>query len=273
MLFTIHKIESKSILTKCNINGIDYALNPYIGCLHGCRYCYADFMRRFTGHREPWGKFLDVKINAPLLLEKELMKKKSGVVAIGTVTDAYQPVELQYKLTRKCLIKLLDSTMSISILTKSANILRDKDILVKFKNIEVGFTVTLLDEGIKKLFEPLSSSSKERLRACGELSALGITTWIFFGPVLPYFGDSESHIRALLTYAKKSGAKYVLVDVLNPYPSVWARIISLIQKNFSPRILDKYLYYYEHKFLYRKELKHKILKINAKVQIPVRFAF
>ncbi len=102
----IKKIQSKTILTKSNIPGVDYCINPYVGCSHGCVYCYASFMRRFTGHaNEEWGKFIDIKINAPQVLEKEMIKNpKKGIVLLGSVTDAYQPIERKYKLTRQVLI-------------------------------------------------------------------------------------------------------------------------------------------------------------------------
>ncbi|HUL31180.1 MAG TPA: radical SAM protein, partial [Thermodesulfobacteriota bacterium] len=88
----IKEIFAKTILTKTAIPGFDYCINPYVGCGHGCRYCYASFMKRFSGHLEPWGEFIDVKVNAPTLLRKQLKRPKHGVVALSTVTDPYQPI-------------------------------------------------------------------------------------------------------------------------------------------------------------------------------------
>jgi len=89
----IKEINVKTALTKTGIQGFDYCLNPYVGCGHACRYCYASFMKRFTGHIEPWGDFVDVKINAPQVLRKQLQRAKPGSVLISTVTDPYQPLE------------------------------------------------------------------------------------------------------------------------------------------------------------------------------------
>ena len=142
MSFIVREIKAKSVLTKSGIPGIDYCINPYVGCFHGCRYCYATFMKRFTGHQEPWGSFVDVKVNAPAILPKQLARARRGNVLISSVTDGYQPIESKYKLTRQCLEVLLEYQFPVDILTKSPLVLRDMDIMEKFKEIEVGLTIT-----------------------------------------------------------------------------------------------------------------------------------
>ncbi len=97
----IRETQAKTILSVSKIH--DYALNPYTGCEHACSYCYARFMKRYTGHKEPWGEFVDAKINAPDLLAVEIGKKKRGSVWVSGVCDPYQPVEGRYRLTRMCL--------------------------------------------------------------------------------------------------------------------------------------------------------------------------
>ena len=99
----VREIECQSILTKSGIEVVDYALNPYVGCGHGCVYCYARFMKRFTGHKEEWGEFVDVKINAAEVLARQMRRAKRGNIAFGTVTDPYQPLERKYEITRACL--------------------------------------------------------------------------------------------------------------------------------------------------------------------------
>src|SRR3972149_9738911 len=101
MSLIIREIKAKSILTKSGIPDVDYCVNPYIGCSHGCRYCYATFMKRYSGHTQEWGSFVDVKINAPEILRKQLKRAKRGRILISSVTDAYQPIESKYKLTRQ----------------------------------------------------------------------------------------------------------------------------------------------------------------------------
>jgi pyruvate-formate lyase-activating enzyme len=110
-LLKIREIFAKNVLTKTGIEGYDYCINPYVGCAHGCRYCYATFMKRFTGHAgEKWGSFLDVRVNMPEVLRKELRKKHTGTVLFGSVTDAYNPMEKRYEITRKCLEAIAAST-------------------------------------------------------------------------------------------------------------------------------------------------------------------
>jgi DNA repair photolyase len=181
----VKEIFAKSILTKTGISGFDYCINPYVGCGHGCRYCYASFMKRFTGHLEPWGGFIDVKVNAHHLLRKQLKRAKQGVVAFGTVTDPYQPIEKRYQLTRKCLEALLDAQLSVNLLTRSPLCLRDIDLFKQFKSIEIGLSITTHDEGIRKIFEPCSPSVLSRVKALKALHHEKIHTYAFIGPMLP----------------------------------------------------------------------------------------
>jgi DNA repair photolyase len=182
----IKEIFAKSILSKSQIQ--DYAVNPYVGCSHSCRYCYAAFMRRFTGHKEKWGEFVDVKVNAPELLAREIKKKPMGRVWISGVCDPYQEVEKRYKLTAKCLEILSELQWPITIQTKSSLVLRDIEILEKFKDIEVGFSITTADEKIREIFEPGASPIKERIRALDVLHSRGISTFVMIAPILPRVG-------------------------------------------------------------------------------------
>lgn len=181
----IREIFSKAILTKTGIASFDYCINPYVGCGHGCRYCYASFMKRFTGHLEPWGEFVDVKVNAPQVLKRQLKRAKPGVVALSTVTDPYQPLEKKYQLTRRCLEALLDHQFSVNILTRSPLCLRDIDLYKQFKEIEIGLSITTDDERIKRIFEPHSPPIDARIEALRTLRQEKISTYAFVGPMLP----------------------------------------------------------------------------------------
>jgi DNA repair photolyase len=181
----IKEIFAKTILSKTAISSFDYCINPYVGCGHGCRYCYASFMKRFTGHLEPWGEFIDVKVNAPYLLRKQLMRAKWGMVALSTVTDPYQPIEKKYQLTRKCLEALLETQFSVNLLTRSSLCLRDMDLFKQFKNIDVGLSITTHDERIRRMFEPNSPSIHSRVNTLRALRQVKIQTYAFIGPMLP----------------------------------------------------------------------------------------
>src|SRR5574340_406657 len=208
----VTEIKAKAILSKSQV--YDYALNAYVGCQHACVYCYARFMKRFTGHTEAWGDFVDVKINAPELLAKEIKKKKVGRVWVSGVCDAYQPLEKRYKLTRRCLEILVENNWPFTVQTKSDLVLRDIDIIKKAKDAEVCFTITTLDEKIRKIFEPGAPPSAKRVEALGILHAAGIRTSVMVAPLLP---GAEG-----LPAALKGKADSALVDRLNYHYADWA---------------------------------------------------
>lgn len=269
---TIHEISCRSILNKSGISAIDYTINPYTGCEHGCRYCYAVFMKKFSGHKEEWGSFVDVKINAPEVLRKQLRNAKPGLISFSTVTDPYQPLEERYEITRKCLKELIDYDFPVSILTKSKLVLRDIDLLKELKEIDVGFSIGLIDEKVKMIFEPKSSSSKERLDALHGLAKEGIKTWVFFSPVLPYFSDRTEIIDELFLKVSQAGVDYILVDTLQLYPKVWNEVKRLLQR-FYPEVLPQYKHYLIHKDSYKEEMKAKVLTIAKKYNFTCKFTF
>lgn len=179
----IKEIRSKTILSPSKV--YPYVINPYTGCQHNCLYCYAHFMKRFSGHKEPWGQFVDVKLNAAELLLREIGGKKRGKVWISGVCDPYQPLEAKYKLTRQCLQILAQNNWPVIIQTRSPLVLRDLDILQKGADFEVGLSITTADEGIRKLFEPSAPPIGARVRALDELHRAGIRTYVMIAPILP----------------------------------------------------------------------------------------
>lgn len=235
----VQSIECKSVLTKSGITGVDYALNPYVGCAHGCVYCYAVFMKRFTGHEEEWGTFVDIKINAPHVLARQLKRAKPGNISFGTVTDAYQPLEREYGVTRACLEALLEQPHPTSILTKSALVLRDLDLISKLKDVEVAFTITTLDEEVRRRFEPGASTIAARLKALRAVSEAGIPNWAFCGPLLPGINDDETSLDRLFAELKRAGVGYVLVDSLNLRGAVWGRL-SRVLRAYYPHLIEAY---------------------------------
>ncbi len=203
----VAEVRAKSILNKSKI--YDYCVNAYTGCALNCRYCYAKlFMRRYSGHPEPWGEFVDVKVNAAELLEKQVRKARKGVVWLSSVCDAYQPLEAEYKLTRRCLEILAAADFPVQVQSKSTLLLRDIDVFRRFREIDVGFTIATDDDRTAKLFEPGASPVFERIRALGELKKAGIRTFVFVGPILP--GNPEALVAAL-----EGKADRVLVDRMN----------------------------------------------------------
>ncbi len=203
----VREICAKSILNKSKI--FDYCLNPYTGCQTNCRYCYARlFMPRYSGHKEPWGEFVDVKVNAVDLLRRQLERAKKGTVWISSVCDPYQPLESKYGLTRGCLEELLKKQFPVNIQTKSKLVLRDLDLFQQFEAIDVGFTIATDDEKIAKLFEPQASPVVERIKALETIHEAGIRTFVFIGPLLP--GNPEKLIESLA-----GKVDYVYIDRMN----------------------------------------------------------
>ena len=233
----IIEIECKSLLNKSGL--ADYAVNCYAGCEHGCRYCYARFVTRFSHPGEPWGSFVDVKVNAPGVLAREVKRKKVGRVFISSVCDGWQPVEDNYRLTRQCLEILLSHGFPVSILTKNALAQRDLDLLKSKDSVELGATITTLDENLSRLFEPRSSLPEERLALLQEAKSRGIDTYVFLGPLLPYLSDDEASILKLLKAVKEVGADYFYVDRLNLRFGVWKALLSLLQEHF-PHLTEDY---------------------------------
>lgn len=210
----IKEILAKSALNPSKIH--DYCVNPYTGCEVRCAYCYAAlFMRRYSGHAEAWGDFVDVKVNAPELLRRRLPRARRGTVWVSSVCDPYQPVERSYGLTRRCLEELLRWQMPVEIQTKSVLALRDLDLFVRFRDLSVGFTIATDSDNTARLFEPGASPVSERAEALAELRARGVKTFAFAGPLLP--GDPE-RLAGLLA----RGAARVLIDRLNYTPAVKA---------------------------------------------------
>ncbi len=201
----IKEISAKSVLSKSQV--YDYVVNPYVGCSHSCRYCYAAFMKRFTGHKEKWGEFVDVKVNAPEVLAKEIKKRRMGRVWVSGVCDPYQASEKKYELTRRCLQVLLEHQWPVTVQTKSSLVLRDIDLLAEFDDAEVGFSITTADEKIRKLFEPGAPPVRKRIHALDAIHAREIRTFAMIAPILP---GAEGLIEQL-----PGKVDHILIDRLN----------------------------------------------------------
>ena len=178
----VKEIDVNDYLTKSNLPASDYVINPYIGCTHGCKYCYASFMKRFTGHTEEWGEFIDIKKCNKRIDLKKINKKN---VFLSSVTDPYNQYEQKYKLTRNILEQLINSDCNLSISTKSKLILRDLDLLKQIKNLTVSMSINTLDEKFRSDMDK-ASTIKERLDTLKVLHKNGIYTILFMSPIFPH---------------------------------------------------------------------------------------
>jgi DNA repair photolyase len=207
----VKEVCAKTILSNSRV--LDYTINPYIGCEHGCTYCYARFIKRFTGHREEWGRFVDVKINAPSLLQHEIRKKRIGRVWISGLADPYQPLEKKYEVTRGCLEILSRHGWPVTIQTKSPLVLRDIELLRKFNGLEVTFSIATVDEEIKQLFEPNSPNLRARFETLEKLHSDRIKTSAMIAPLLP---RAEGLVEQL-----RGRVDHVLIDRMNYHYADW----------------------------------------------------
>lgn len=246
MTLKINQIQAKSIFIKSGLPGSDYVINPYNGCLFGCMYCYAAQIAKWKHPDEEWGTYLDVKINAPNLLEEELEKlqkklhtKNFGSVFFSSVTDPYVGLEAKYQLTRKCLQVLADFGYegSISIQTKSPLVTKDIDVLKKLRKITVGFTVTTLDDKVARFLEVKAPAISDRLKALKQLYEEGIPTYAFIGPILPYFTARKDKLNELLDKLGEVGVKEVWFEHINLNGPIKARLYDYLQKESPDLIL------------------------------------
>ena len=231
------------------IPGMDYALNPYTGCSHGCSYCYASFMNRFTGRRESWGSYVDVKVNAADRLRAQLRRPRQGTVLISSVTDPYQPIEAQFGITRSCLLLLTCANLHVSILTKSDLVCRDIHILKDLPSLEVGLTITTPSDALSRLLEEGAPPTSVRLGALAALAAAGLEPWVFVAPLGPYTYPSEA--EALFKMIVDAGASSILVDGFNFYPAAVGRVAERLRGD---RRGKRFAWAIAHREAYRRAL-------------------
>ena len=260
---TIKEVSTNDYITKSNLPFCDYVINPYVGCAHSCKYCYASFMKRFTGHTEEWGTFLDVK-----RCDKPLGKKKltGKVVFLSSVTDPYNPLEKQYEVTRNLLKQLQNIDCILNISTKSSLILRDIDLLKKQKHLLVDMSLNTLDDNFRKAMD-CAASVEERLQTLRELHENGIYTMLFISPMFPCITDYRELIEATKDFVQE-----YWFENLNLRGNYKKTILDYIHANY-PQYDELYhTIYQEGNTLFWQELekdfiayceKHSIKYVNA----------
>lgn len=231
----IKEINAKNVITKTDIPVCDYAVNPYVGCTHGCKYCYASFMKRFTNHPEPWGEFLDVKYWPEIRKPEKYAGKE---LFFGTVTDPYNPQEEQYRRTRSLLEQLQGSGVKITIQTKSDLVLRDIDLLRSFSDIRVGFSINTLDEAFRADMDK-AVSIERRLATMKALHEAGIRTTCFISPIFPALTDVPAIIDRV-----KGQCQLVWLENLNLRGSYKTVILDYIKEKY-PRLFPLYREIYQ----------------------------
>ena len=231
----IRDVETKNIMTKSSLPVGGYSVNPYVGCTHGCRYCYASFMKRFTGHTEPWGTFLDVK-HWPEI--KNPRKYRGQRVVIGSVTDGYLPQEEQFQNTRKLLEQLRGSGAEILICTKSDLVVRDIDLLKQLGKVTVSWSINTLDEAFHQDMDK-AVSIERRLAAMKTVYEAGIRTVCFISPVFPGITDFTA-----IFHRVKDQCDLVWLENLNLRGGFKQDILDYIQEKY-PDLVPLYRAIYQ----------------------------
>lgn len=249
----IQEIQVKSIMTKTNLPVGDYSVNPYTGCTHACKYCYAEFMKRFSNHSEPWGEFLDVK-QWPEIKHPEKYNGKE--IFIGSVTDPYNPQEEIYKRTRALLEQLRGSHAKISIATKSDLVLRDLELIKEFPNARVSWSVNTLDEDFHKDMDQ-AVSIERRLDAMETFHKAGIRTACFISPIFPGITDVKEII-----HRAKDQCNWIWLENLNLRGRYKTIIMNYIQEKY-PDTFPLYQEIYDYKNRSYWEALDKDLKAYA----------
>lgn len=250
----INEVECKSLITKSKLPDADYVINPYIGCNHGCVYCYAQFMTRFSGHSgEVWGSFIDVKRNGKI---KGTFDDKT--ILIGSVTDPYNPYEKKYTNTRNILQNLveLNSKANIEILTKSPLVLRDIDLLKQLSDIKVGISLSTCDKNFANLTEPYAASPDQRINTIHELKKSNIPVYLFISPIFPYLSDWKNVVAATDGSVDK-----VCFENLNLRANYRTTVLQIIREHHS-NVYPQFVELYSDKYANKKYWENMSAEIH-----------
>lgn len=250
------EVQASSILTPQKVGSLSgnyqYSLNPYAGCAFSCSYCYVPkFPNKRHNDFNEWGKWLEVKINAPELLRKERVKVFGSSIFFSSATDPYQYAELKYRLSRKCLKELLlYKPKKVTLHTRSNLILEDIDLLKKFgRRLSVGISITTNREDIRRLFEPRAPSIARRIQTLKKLSSEGIKVYASLAPLLPC--DSEK-----------------LVELIRPYTDkFWIEELKYQEVNTRKQLLEDYAFFFEknHYLEVQKEISKRFTETGVAI--------
>ena len=213
----IREYTASSALNRSGMKELEYTLNPYSGCFHGCVYCYAIDLTSKKEAADNWGEVIYVKTNLLELLKKEVIGKKRGMVGVSSVTDPYQAVESKYRLTRDAVSILLKNGFRVTVQTKSPLVARDVDLFSKYRETcDVGMTITTMDSKVALSMEPHAPSPVSRGMALKKMSESGVKLWIFAGPIIRGINDSREGIEKIFNLASEAGAR-IIYDTYVPY--------------------------------------------------------
>jgi DNA repair photolyase len=274
------EVQCRSALNSVKGMPFKWTLNPYRGCTHGCHYCYA---RRYhaqfeLGADDEFASVILVKVNLVEVLRRELKKSSwnGELVAVGTATDCYQPIEGSYKLTRGALEVLAEFRNPTSIVTKGPMIVRDKDVLMNLSartDCSVCISVPCVDEDVWRALEPGTSHPMQRLRAVRELADAGIHAGVLMAPIVPGISSKPALLERTLKAAVEHGARFVGSNVMHLEGGTRDHFMRWLEAE-RPDLMDGYRQLYATKYAptaYREKVHSVIRNAKGKMQIGSRY--
>jgi DNA repair photolyase len=240
----------RTALNRVKGMGFAWSLNPYMGCVHRCTFCYVRAFERRADRPsdDRYGTSIRVKTNVAEVLRKELGRSswEGESVAIGAATDPYQPAEGRYRLTRGCLQALADFSNPFQLITRGPMIVRDVDVLAEAArraNVGITFSIPTLDEEVWRKTEPSTAHPRQRLRALTTLVDAGIKVGVGMAPILPGISDRPEQLREVVKAARAAGATGVWTNILNLRPGTREHFLEHLAEDF-PGQLPRYLELY-----------------------------
>lgn len=250
----IIEAPAKSVLNRVTGMPFEWSINPYRGCYHQCVFCYARRTHSFLEEDgvDRWGSRIFVKTNAPAVLRTELAKRSwtHEQVAIGTVTDPYQPLEGRYRLTRGILEALRDYDTPASLITRSPLVIRDIDVLAQLARIagaSVSISIATMDQQLAREIEPTVAPPRKRLFAVEKLAQAGIRVNVALAPILPHITDSPENIEAVVQAARSAGAASIWHNTLHLHEVTRDAFFGYL-KSKRPELIAEYASSYRGKY-------------------------
>jgi DNA repair photolyase len=273
------EITCRSALNPVKGMPFDWTLNPYRGCTHGCHYCYA---RRYHSQFElnaddEFASVILVKTNFVEVLARQLARPswKGEYIAVGTATDCYQPIEGQYKLTRRSIEALLRARNPMGVITKGPMIVRDRDLLADLSRVAsctVYISVPTVDEDAWRQLEPGTAHPMQRLRAVRELVDAGINAGVLMNPIVPGFSSSRDKMERTVKAIADHGARFLGTNVMFLEDGTRTHFMSFIEREF-PSMLPRFEKLYEKKYApsdYRKQVQGMVRVLQDRYGLNTR---
>jgi DNA repair photolyase len=241
----------RSALNRVKGMMFEWSLNPYMGCVHRCTFCYvrAFEQRADRPSDDRYGTSIRVKVNVVEVLRKELARRswQGDTVAVGAATDPYQPAEGKYRLTRGCLGVFAEASNPFSLITRGPMIVRDLDVLTEAARrakVSITFSIPTLDDEVWQKTEPSTAHPRQRLRAVKELVDAGIKVGVGMAPILPGISDKPEQLREVVKAAREAGATGVWTNLLFLRPGTREHFLEHLAEDW-PEQLDHYLELYK----------------------------